>query len=154
MGEVRFYHLTERPLESVLPVVLEKSLERGWRAIVRGTDPARIEALSARLWTHSDASFLPHGTEADGMPERQPIWLCCDSANPNRANTLFLIDNAVAETNELAAMEMVAVLFDGHDEAALVRAREQWKAVTEAGLKAVYWAQNPDGSWVKRREVG
>ena len=158
MGEVRFYHLTERPLERVLPVMLERSLERGWRVVVRGTEPARIEALSAHLWTHGDASFLPHGSEADGDAARQPVWLCCDPANseggnPNNANTLFLIDNAEAELEELAAMAMVAVLFDGLDEAAVARAREQWRLVSEAGLKAVYWAQDPGGAWVKRHET-
>ena len=72
MAEVRFYHLTERPLEWVLPVLLERSLERGWRVTVRGTDPARIEALSAHLWTYRDDSFLPHGTPEDGNAARQP----------------------------------------------------------------------------------
>ncbi len=154
MGEVRFYHLTERPLESVLPVMLEKSLERGWRVVVRGTDPARIEALSVRLWTHGDASFLPHGTEADGQAARQPVWLCCDTSNPNGANTLFLIDGAEADASELATMDMVAILFDGLDEAAVAMAREQWLLVSDAGLKAVYWAQNEGGAWVKRHETG
>jgi len=154
LGEVRFYHLTERPLEQVLPVMLERSLERGWRVLVRGTDPARIEALSAHLWTRGDASFLPHGSETDGDAARQPVWLCCDSANPNNANTLMLIDNAEADTAELAAMEMVAVLFDGLDEAAVARARDQWRQVSEAGLKAVYWAQDEGGVWVKRHETG
>ena len=159
MGEIRFYHLTERPLEQVLPVMLERSLERGWRVVVRGTDPARIEALSAHLWTYGDASFLPHGTEADGDAARQPVWMCCDTANseggnPNGANTLMLIDNAEAEIEELAAMEMVAVLFDGLDEAAVAKARDQWRLVSEAGLKAVYWAQNVGGAWVKRNETG
>ena len=154
MGEVRFYHLTERPLEQVLPVMLARSLERGWRVLVRGTDPARIETLSARLWSHGDASFLPHGTQADGQPERQPVWLCCDTENPNDANTLFLIDNAEAELEELAAMAMVAVLFDGLDEAAVARAREQWRLVSEAGLTAVYWAQDEGGAWVKKHETG
>jgi DNA polymerase-3 subunit chi len=159
LGEVRFYHLTERPLEQVLPVMLERSLERGWRVVVRGTDPARIEALSAHLWTHGDASFLPHGTEADGDAARQPVWLCCDppdseGANPNGANTLFLIDNAEPDTAELAAMEMVAILFDGLDEAVVARARDQWRMVSEAGLKAVYWAQSPGGAWDKRHETG
>ena len=159
MGEVRFYHLTERPLEQVLPVMLEKSLERGWRVVVRGTDPARIEVLSARLWTYGDASFLPHGTATDGQAARQPVWMCCDppnseGANPNNANTLFLIDNAEADAGELAAMEMVAVLFDGLDEAAVAKARAQWRMVADAGLKAVYWAQNPGGAWVKRHETG
>jgi DNA polymerase-3 subunit chi len=154
LGEVRFYHLTERPLESVLPVMLEKSLERSWRVVVRGADPARIEALSARLWTHGDASFLPHGTEADGQSARQPVWLCCDTSNPNGANTLFLIDGAEADASELATMDMVAILFDGLDEAAVAKAREQWLLVSDAGLKAVYWAQNEGGAWVKRHETG
>jgi len=154
LSEVRFYHLTERPLERVLPVMLEKSLERGWRVVVRGTDPARIEALSAHLWSHGDANFLPHGTAADGQPARQPVWMCCDGANPNAANTLFLVDNAEAETPEIAAMEMVAVLFDGLDDAAVAKARDQWRMIADAGLKAVYWAQETSGAWVKRSETG
>jgi DNA polymerase-3 subunit chi len=153
LGEVRFYHLTERPLESVLPVLLEKSLERGWRVQVRGTEPARIEGLTARLWTYRDDSFLPHGTAADGDPASQPIWLGCETENPNSANTLFLIDGAEAGADELAQMETTAILFDGLDEAALTRARDQWRSVTGAGLKAVYWAQTPEG-WVKRHEAG
>ena len=154
MGEVRFYHLTEQPLESALPVMLSRCLERGWRVVVRGADPARIEALSARLWTHGDASFLPHGTEADGQAARQPVWMCCNAQNPNSANTLFLIDNAEADATEIAAMEMVAVLFDGLDEAALAKARDQWRMVAGAGLKGVYWAQETSGAWVKRSETG
>ena len=158
MGGVRFYRVSERPRGQVRPVMLERSLERGWRVVVRGTERARIEALSAHLWTHGDASFLPHGSEADGDAARQPVWLCCDPANseggnPNDANTLFLIDNAEAELEELAAMAMVAVLFDGLDEAAVARAREQWRLVSEAGLKAVYWAQDPGGAWVKRHQT-
>jgi DNA polymerase-3 subunit chi len=154
LGEVRFYHLTERPLEQVLPVMLEKCLERGWRVVVRGSDPARIEALSARLWAYGDASFLPHGTSDDGQAARQPIWMSCDSDKPNAANTLFLVENANAEESEFSAMEMVAVLFDGLDETALAKARDQWRTVADAGLKAVYWAQEPGGAWVKRSETG
>jgi DNA polymerase-3 subunit chi len=159
LGEVRFYHLTERPLEQVLPVMLSRCLERGWRVVVRGGDPARVEALSAQLWTRGDASFLPHGTEADGDAARQPIWMCCaapnsDGANPNAANTLFLIDNAEADVVELAAMEMAAVLFDGLDEVALAKARDHWRMVADAGLKAAYWAQDTSGAWVKRSETG
>lgn len=154
MGEVRFYHLTERPLESVLPVLLEKSLERGWRVLVRGTDTGRIEALADHLWRFREDSFLPHGTATDGEAARQPVWLCCGAVNPNGANTLFLIDGAEAAPDELAAAEVAAILFDGLDEMALARARLQWRAVTEAGLKAVYWAQSGDGSWTRRHESG
>jgi DNA polymerase III subunit chi len=36
MTEVLFYHLQGMSLESVLPPLLEKSLERGWRVVVHG----------------------------------------------------------------------------------------------------------------------
>lgn len=153
MGEVRFYHLTERPLEAVLPVMLERSLARGWRALVRGTDPGRLEALSKALWTWREESFLAHGTAADGAPELQPIWLSCEGANPNAANALFLVDGAEAGADELAAMELSAILFDGLDKAAVERARAQWRLVTETGLTAVYWAQDEGGGWVRRHEA-
>jgi len=154
LGEVRFYHLTESPLEAALPVMLERSLERGWRAVVRGSEPERIEALSARLWTYRDESFLPHGTAADGNAARQPVWLSCERGNPNGAKALFLIDDGAADPGELAATEVAAVLFDGHDEQAVARARDRWRQITEAGLKAVYWAQDERGAWIKRHESG
>ena len=37
MTEVLFYHLQNMSLESVLPSLLEKSLERGWRVVVQST---------------------------------------------------------------------------------------------------------------------
>ena len=47
--------------------------------------------------------------------------------------------------------ERVVLMFDGHDAEAVDRARGQWRAVSEAGLKAIYWAQD-DGRWVKKAE--
>ena len=50
MTEILFYHLHRQPLERVLPPLLEKSLERGWRAVVQASSEERIEALDAHLW--------------------------------------------------------------------------------------------------------
>ncbi len=47
MTEVFFYHLEARPLEQVVPQLLEKSLERGWRAVVEVGSTERAEALDA-----------------------------------------------------------------------------------------------------------
>jgi len=154
VAEVRFYHLTEQPLDAALPVMLERCLERGWRAVVRGTLPERIESLDTRLWTWRDDGFLPHGRDGDPMAERQPVWLTCGPAIPNGAVALFLIDGAEAPADEMAALESVAVLFDGHDPGAVDRARAQWKAVTGAGLAAVYWAQESGGRWVRKAASG
>ena len=45
MTEVLFYHLQRQPLEAVLPTLLVKSLERGWRAVVQATTDERLAAL-------------------------------------------------------------------------------------------------------------
>ena len=152
MAEIRFYHLTDLPLERALPPMLERTLARGQKALVRGVDAGRLAALDRHLWTYSDESFLPHGLDGDPDPARQPVWLTTAVAVPNGARALFLVDGAVAAPDEMAAMEVTAILFDGHDPAAVEAARGQWRAVTAAGLAAVYWARE-DGRWVKRAEA-
>jgi DNA polymerase III subunit chi len=152
LGEVRFYHLTDLPLERVLPTMLERTLARGQRAVVRGTEAQRLGWLDRQLWTWSDESFLAHGVDGDPDPHRHPVWLTTAREVPNGAAALFLVDGAVAETDEMAAMEVTAILFDGHDPAAVEAARAQWRSVTGTGLAAVYWAQE-GGRWVKKHEA-
>lgn len=154
MAEVLFYHLTARPLEWALPEMLEKSLARGWRAVVRAGSAERAEALNAHLWTWRDDAFLPHGTAADGPGAAQPVYLTAGDEVPNGAEVLFLVDGADEPPAGMARFARVALLFDGHDPAALEAARGQWKAVTAAGLPAVYWAQDEDGRWVRKAASG
>ncbi len=94
MTEVLFYHLQNMSLESVLPPLLEKSLERGWRVVVQSTSQERTDALDAHLWTYRDDLFLPHATWRAGDAQDQPIVLTSEEGNPNRANVRFLVDNA------------------------------------------------------------
>ena len=54
--EVWFYHLERSPLDQVLPDLLDKTLKRGWRALVRTSEPARIEHLDGWLWSWPSAS--------------------------------------------------------------------------------------------------
>lgn len=156
MAEIRFYHLVGSRLESVLPVMLERCLERGWRAVVRGGEPARLAALDALLWTHAEESFLPHGLAgaAPGQPADHPVWLTAGDELPNRPDALFLIDGAEADPATLARLETVALLFDGTDAAAVERARGTWRAAVAAGHRAVYWAEDGQGGWTRKAEAG
>ena len=151
MPEIRFYHLTQSPLEHTLPGLLAKSLDRGWRVIVQGGDEARLVFLDTHLWSFADDSFLPHGLEGEGAA--QPIWLTTSESNPNNAGVLMLIDGARAAPERMEAFDLVTLFFDGADQRAVARAREDWKAVTEAGLPAVYWAQE-NGIWVQKAKSG
>ena len=102
MTEVLFYHLEHQPLERVLPSLVEKTLERGWRAVVQAGSEERVEALDTLLWTYRDESFLPHGTRRDGNPALQPVYLTTGEDNPNGATVRFLVDGA--ETADLTAL--------------------------------------------------
>src|SRR5262249_26963222 len=83
LSEVLFYQLDRRPLERVLPELLEKCLERSWRTVIQVGSEERLIALDAHLWTYAEESFLPHGTAKDGHSEAQPVYLTTGGENPN-----------------------------------------------------------------------
>jgi DNA polymerase III subunit chi len=148
MTEVLFYHLTRQPLDKVLPGLLEKTLESGWRAVVQAGSGERVDALDALLWTYADDSFLPHGTARDGMADQQPVFLTIKDENPNGATVRFLVDGA--EAPDLADYTRAVYIFDGRDEAALAQARAEWKRIKGAGHAVTYWQQNDNGRWEKK----
>jgi DNA polymerase III subunit chi len=147
--EVLFYHLQNMSLENVLPPLLEKSLERGWRVVVQSTSPERTEALDAHLWTYSDDSFLPHATARASDAQDQPIILSAEEGNPNGAHVRFLIDNAAlpADTD---SYERVVLVFNGEDAEALAAARQAWKDCKSRGFDVTYWQTDDRGRWQKR----
>src|SRR5271169_2413472 len=112
--EVYFYHLERRTLEEVLPILLERSLKRGWRAAVQAASEERVAALDTLLWTYREESFLAHGTARDGQPGAHPIYLTFEIDNPNDAQVRFLVDGAaLADATPYAR---VVYVFDGRDE--------------------------------------
>ena len=150
MTEYFFYHLLRRRLEEALPDLLQRTLARGWRAVVMASGPERVEALNGHLWTFSRDAFLPHGSKADGRAAEQPVWLTDRDENPNGASVLFLTEGM--ETATPGTYERVCDLFDGQDEAAVAAARERWKRAKAAGLKLTYWQENERGGFEKKAE--
>ena len=149
MTEILFYHLQSQPLERVLPTLLEKSLERGWRVVVQAASEERIEALDAHLWTFRDDSFLPHGTHKQPEAAEQPILLTVNDDNPNKAEVRFLIDGAPVPA-DASPYQRIVLLFDGDDEDAVAAARTRWSEAKEKGLDATYWQPDAQGRWVKK----
>jgi DNA polymerase III subunit chi len=145
--EVWFYHLERTGLDQALPELLEKTLARGWRAIVRAGAPERVEHLDGWLWSYRDESFLPHAPAGEPNAGRQPILLTTGFDNPNGAQALFLVDGA--DPGELEPYARCVVLFDGRDEQALAHARKQWGQVKGRGLPVSYWRQQ-GARWEKQ----
>jgi DNA polymerase III subunit chi len=146
MTEILFYHLKGQTPEQVLPPLLQKSLERGWRAVVQASSEERVEALDAHLWTWRDDSFLPHGTWREGDAAQQPILLTPHDDNPNGAAVRFLIEGAPMP-QDVAAYQRVVLLFDGDDPDALEAARTRWRDAKSAGFDVTYWQADAGGRW-------
>jgi DNA polymerase-3 subunit chi len=149
MTEILFYHLQHQPLERVLPTLLEKSLERGWRVVVQTASEERAEALDAHLWTFRDDSFLPHGTWREGDAREQPILLTLHDDNPNGARVRFLIDGAPLPA-DVAAYDRIVLIFNGEDPDAVDAARARWSEAKQNGFAVTYWQPDERGRWQRK----
>ena len=151
MTEIRFYHLTRKSLEQVLPEFLEKTLERGLKAVVMTGSAERAEALTQYLWTYDPNRFIPHGNAKDGNAEMQPVWLTPDDERPNKAEFLFLTDGAVSA--KASDYTRVCDIFDGNDPEALAAARRRWTEAKKDAHDLTYWQQTDKG-WIDATPQG
>jgi len=153
MTETLFYHLERHSLEDVLPGLVEKSLARGWRAVIKVDSADRADALDTLLWTFREDSFLPHAQAGDGEPSRQPVLITTEADIPNGAAILFLAGGASPPDWSGAtaqSLTRIVLMFDGRDPSALQSAREAWKAAKAAGHEVTYWKESPTGKWEKQ----
>ena len=150
--EVLFYHLERQTLEQVLPRLVQASLGRDWRVVVKAGSPECMQALNAHLWTWADDVFLPHAAADDArfseFAADQPVWLTHEDDVPNDAQVLMLVDGA--EHADLSRFKRCVFIFDGNDETALATARADWARLKAEGFALTYWQQSPEGKWEKR----
>ena len=145
--EIWFYHLERSTLDQVLPGLLEKTLQRGWRALVRGAVAHRLDDIDEHLWTYRADIFLPHGLASEEHAVRQPILLSESGENLNGAQALFIVDESELGTTE--GYERCFIIFDGRNEQALQQARERWRTLKATNANLAYWKQTDEGRWEK-----
>lgn len=139
-----FYHIERGSLDAAIAPLIEKCLERKWRVVVAGHEDT-VERLDRALWTFRDDSFVPHG-RARADAERHPVLLSTEAVPTNGAKVAVLLDGSDADAS---LFERVMVVFDGQDETARAKARQQFKAATDAGAAARYFQQEKSG-WAEK----
>ena len=130
-------------------MLIGKARGAGWRVLVRGSDMSLLKRLDEVLWLGSDDGFLPHGMAGGPYDEDQPVLL--GDVSSEGFSCLMSVAGGEVTATEVTNLDRVCILFDGHDGNALTHARGQWKALTDAGCNAQYWAQE-DGRWTKKAE--
>ncbi len=123
----------------MLPTLVEKTLERGWRAVVQAGSQERLAAIDLALWTYKEDSFLAHGSAKDGHAAEQPVYLTTTGETPNGAGVRFLVDGAEAEA--FSGFVRIVYMFDGNDADAVKVARGAMDGGQERRL-----SRSPTGS--------
>lgn len=149
MTNISFYHLSNSPLESVLPKLLEKVIATGKKAVILTRSEKKRETLNHILWTYSTRTFLPHGSEADDFHEEQPIYLTTLEENPAQAEILVVIDGL--QPAFLNGFERCLDLFDGNNGEETANARARWSRYKKELHLLSYWQQTDKGSWEKKQ---
>lgn len=142
-----FYHLEASTLEGVLPGLLEKTLEKGWRALVK-LPQEKLAEMDAFLWTFRDDAFLPHGRDDEPMETLQPILLSATKDSAEGFDAVFLIDGA--ELSDMAGVSRAMVMINGRSQEDITRERGRWKALKDAGQSLSYYQQDERGRWTKK----
>jgi DNA polymerase-3 subunit chi len=147
MTDYWFYHLEASTLEGVLPGLLEKALEKGWRALVKLPEPA-LPAMDELLWTFRDDAFLPHGREDEPQAELQPILLSATADSAAGFDAVFLLDGA--EVEDMADAKRAMVMINGRSQADVARERQRWKTLSATDATLSYYQQDARGRWEKK----
>jgi DNA polymerase III subunit chi len=140
-----FYHIAHTSLDAAIGPLLEKCLERRWRVVVAGAEET-LGRLDTSLWTWREDSFLPHG-RGRTAPGKQPVLLSTLAEPANGAKVALLLDGLDADG---AQFDRCMVVFDGADETVRAKARQQYKAATDAGATARYFQQERGGGWSEK----
>ncbi len=151
MADAFFYHLEGLAAEDLLPDLLQRGLARGMRMAVETPKPERLSALSARLWSFEDTSFLAHGMVGEPNPERQTIWLTAGPDDPTAAHYRFFFGGAFPADS--VACERMFLLFNGDDETERNEARQQWRKLKSNGIQVKYWKKHESGRWMDMAEA-
>ena len=145
--EYWFYHLEASTLEGVLPGLLEKTLAKGWRALVKLPED-KLEQLDTFLWSFRDDAFLPHGREDEPQAELQPILLSATTESAKSFDAVFLLDGASIE--DMDGVSRAMVMINGRAAEDVKRERSRWKTLKETGASLAYYQQNARGGWEKK----
>jgi DNA polymerase-3 subunit chi len=154
--QIWFYQLRDAPLERVLPVLIERALDRGWKCVVQAASIELLGEIDDLLWTYSDASFIAHATAQEGDGEWQAVYLTHATDNPNQAAARFFVEGAAVapalEDKQAQCYQRCLVLFNGGDQEQLENARRQWAELKAAGHDLAYFREEADGQW--RQKTG
>ncbi len=123
-------------------VLLEKCFNGGFKTFVQVKDEDLKELINKTLWTFAQKSFIPHGSDTDPLPEKQPIYISTKDSCPIDAKLLMLVGRYRID---VAEYERVIVMVDGNDNEEVKAAHDMLESAKPLGHTVEYYRQTPKG---------
>ena len=151
LTEIVIYEFANTEPMKALPALVQKCLEQKWKVVIQCESEQIRDDLNSFLWLFEKNSFLPHGTEADGFSNKQPIFLTCINENPNSANAKIAFGKVdTGEIDSISEFDRYMVVVDSKDKETVKVAGEFFQKLSKSGYQAKYQKQNSNGGWSER----
>lgn len=147
MTEHWFYHLEHATVESVLPMLLEKSLERDWRCLVK-TTPDTLSYYNDFLWSFRDDSFLPHSRDDEPLADLNPVILSANADVAKGVDVVILLGGQDIEN--FNGVTRCMFMINGKNAEDVQNARARWARLKKFGADLSYYQQDDRGRWQKK----
>jgi DNA polymerase-3 subunit chi len=145
LTKLDFWQVTDDPIEKVVALIAQRTLDSGARLLVVSGNADQRSAIARALWQAGPESFLANGEADASGAERQPILLSATLDAPNGASHVVLADG---QFREATGFERVFLLFTPEGAA---DARQAWSTLgTSDNIERAYYAQE-NRRWVKKR---
>lgn len=145
MSKISFYQVMNGEIIKFSCQLLEKCFQNNIITFVQVSDDATKELIDRTLWTFSQKSFIPHATDNDPLPEKQPIYISTRDECPIKAKGLMMIG---VDRLDIKDFERVMVMFDGNVRDDAKRCDALMTSFKNLGHDVEYYAQNEKGGWV------
>jgi len=139
-----FYQTYEGLLYKTICQLVEKSYQSSLKITILVPNVEVQEELNKILWTYTRKYFIPHGSQLDPYPEKQPIYITDRLENPNNASVLMIIAPTemqviLADTQYIENFQRIITVYE---------VLENLPTITNSSVD--YYMQNPTGGWAKR----
>lgn len=118
MIKISCYQTTQNQLPKTFCQLVEKCYYSDLKTNIFTTNEDYSQSLDRVLWTYSKKHFLPHATNTDPLPEKQPIYITHNIEDYNQAEIIIFVNaakpiilEAISRQSKIQPQNLQKILF-------------------------------------------
>lgn len=153
MIKISCYRTPSETLAKTFCQLAQKCYQSSFNTCVITKDTESTLELDKTLWTFSKKYFIPHATDQDPLPEKQPIFITNSVINPNKSTYLIIVNptsesliNIISEKKIFKDLTKIFIIFEDNtinfQTISYILSKSHYETIT-----IDFFEQNINGSW-------